>query len=163
MKYEERLKVVNIPSMAQRRARGDMFEAYKYTPGVYNSDQIQYLDDGSTRRGHEYKLKKTFCKTPTRQKVFSFCVTSAWNSLLSKVVNAPSVNSFKYRMDSMWRDSKFITDLSNPLPQTTLRNENLEKYEIQAEEQLTGQQPNNSCEDYVCMYVYVCVYMYVGM
>ena len=91
MKYEERLKAVNIQSMAYIRARGDMIEAYKYTHGVYNSDQIS-LDDDNTRRVHEYKLKERFCKTATRQNFFR--VTNAWNSLPSNGVNALSVKAF---------------------------------------------------------------------
>ena len=114
-----------------------MIEAYKYTHGVYNSDQILSLDDDTTRRGHEYKLKKRFCKTATRQNFFSFRETNAWKSLPSNVVNAPPVNAFKSRLDSIWKEHEFLTDLPNPLPQTKLRNENHEGYETQAEEQLT--------------------------
>ena len=56
----ERLKKLKIPSMAYRRARGDVIEAYKYTHGLYQTEQILELDTDRTRRGHSYKLKKRY-------------------------------------------------------------------------------------------------------
>ena len=122
-----------------------MIEAYKYMHGIL------HLDEDITRRFHEYKLKKRFCKTATRCNFFSFHVSIIWNSVPSKVVNAQSVNAFKSRLDSIWQNYKFVIDLPNPLQQTMLRNKNIENYEDQAEEQLTGKQPNHSCQDYVCI------------
>jgi hypothetical protein len=132
--YEVRLQRLNIPSMAYRRARGDMIETYKYTHNIYKTDPFLILDQDNTRRGHQYKLKKQACKTATRQNFFSFRIVNAWNSLPEKVVSAPSVNSFKSRLDSIWSDHKFKIDLPCLLPQAKL--EYIEKEEC--EDQLTG-------------------------
>ena len=36
MEYEERLKILELPTLAYRRERADMIEAYKITHGVYD-------------------------------------------------------------------------------------------------------------------------------
>ena len=117
LSYEDRLKKLGIPSMEYRRARGDVIEVYKYTHGLYNTEQILELDNDNTRRGHNYKLKKRHCKTATRSNFFSFRVVDVWNNLPHKVVNAPSLNSFKARLDRLWANQKFT------LPLPLLRNE----------------------------------------
>ena len=99
------------------RARGDVIEVYKYTHGLYNADQILELDNDDTRRGHNYKLKKRHCKTATRSNFFSFRVVAVWNNLPYKVVNAPSLNLFKARIDKLWSNHKFT------LPLPPLQNE----------------------------------------
>ena len=90
---------------------------FKYTHGLYNTDQILELDSDNTRRGHNFKLKKRHCKTATRSNFFSFRVVDVWNNLPHKVVNAPSLNSFKARIDKHWAKHKFAL----PLPR--LQNE----------------------------------------
>jgi hypothetical protein len=70
LEYEERLKVLKIPSMCYRRVRGDLIEVYKFTHGVYNCKNPLELNQQSTTRGHCYKLKKNACKTSLRQHFF---------------------------------------------------------------------------------------------
>ena len=36
LEYPDRLKQLDLPSMAYRRCRGDMIEVYKYLHGQYN-------------------------------------------------------------------------------------------------------------------------------
>ena len=120
LEYDERLKKLNIPSMAYRRARGDMIEVYKYTHGLYHTKQILELDEDTTRRGHNFKLKKRYSRTALRSNFFTFRVVDSWNGLPSEVVNAPSLNSFKSRLDKLWSDHKFQPTLPFPLSQATL-------------------------------------------
>lgn len=128
LSYEDRLKTLNIPSMTYRRARGDMIEVYKYTHELYNVNQILQPNTDNTRRGHNFKLQKRSCKTATRKNFFSYRIVNAWNSLPSHVVNAPTMNSFKSRLDKLWNEYKFTTELPDPLPQTNLE-ESVEEYE----------------------------------
>ncbi|KAK6178413.1 hypothetical protein SNE40_013205 [Patella caerulea] len=116
LSYEERLEKLKLPSMAFRRARGDVIEAYKYTHGLYKTDQIFELDTDKTRRGHSYKLKKRHCKTATRSNFFSYRVVNEWNSLPEDVVSAPSLNAFKSRIDRLWSDHVYKIKLPSPLP-----------------------------------------------
>ena len=60
--YEDRLKLMNLPSLAYRRLRGDVIEAFKYMHGIYNVDCTQILPChkalGPVTRGHSIKLEK---------------------------------------------------------------------------------------------------------
>ena len=118
--YEERLKILEIPSMTYIRARGDMIEAFKYTHEMYNVEQILEPNSDTTTRGHDFKLKKRSCKTATRQNFFSLRIVNAWNNLPSQVVDAPSLNAFKSRLDKLWKNQKYSTELPYTLPQTKI-------------------------------------------
>ena len=100
LSYEDRLKVMKLPSLKYRRKRGDLIETYKYTHSYYNVNaNLLKRDDKSNLRGHSYKLSKQPCKLDIRQKFFSFRIVNLWNKLPSTVVEAPSVDSFKARLD----------------------------------------------------------------
>ena len=135
MSYEERLRSLNLPSMAYRRARGDIIEAYKHTHGKYETEQILPFSQDSTRRGHKYKLEKKRCRTATRQNFFTFRVVNAWNNLPEHVVDAPSVNALKSRLDRLWKEHHHEVKLPNLLPQAKLQ---LERADEEDEDQLTG-------------------------
>ncbi|KAK6172148.1 hypothetical protein SNE40_015875 [Patella caerulea] len=116
LSYEERLEKLKIPSMAFRRARGDVIEAYKYTHGLYKTDQILELDTDNTRGGHSYKLRH--CKTATR-------VVNTWNSLPEDVVSAPSLNAFNSKIDRLWSDHVYKIKLPSPLPHAKTKDQQL--------------------------------------
>jgi hypothetical protein len=104
--YEERLKMIGLPSLYYRRARGDAIETYKYLHNYYDVDVQKILPlalPGKTR-GHSLKLTKRNCRTGVRQNSFGFRVVNLWNSLPEDVVSAPSVNAFKSRFDKHYRD-----------------------------------------------------------
>ena len=67
---------------------------------------------GSVTRGHHLKLKKPAASKDIGKFFFTRRVVETWNSLPSKVVEAPSVNSFKNRIDRHWSslDIKFDID-----------------------------------------------------
>ena len=41
--YESRLRSLRLPTLAYRRARGDMIEVYKILSGIYDKDAIGNL------------------------------------------------------------------------------------------------------------------------
>ena len=45
LEYTDRLRVMKLPSMYYRRARGDMIEVYKYLHGQYNVEEVPLLLD----------------------------------------------------------------------------------------------------------------------
>ena len=82
-----------------------MIDVYKYLTGVYNTQHNPFsMFSLSQRRsrGHRMKLDKHFSRLDVRKYFFSNRVVDMWNSLPDDVVSAPSVNSFKNRIDRHW-------------------------------------------------------------
>ena len=110
MSYEERLKMLNLPSLVYRRLRGDLIEVFKYLHGYYNVTVEGFLSlvaPGMPTRGHSMKLLKKQCRTEARTNFFSFRVVNLWNRLPEELVTASSLNCFKNGLDSYWGDLKF--------------------------------------------------------
>jgi len=106
LEYEDRLREMDLQSLYYRRDRGDMIECYKMTHGSYDIDPILKQDTDTTRRGNSFKLKMTSSSKEVRHHYFSIRVVSKWNSLPESVVDAPSLNSFKNRLDKHWNIHK---------------------------------------------------------
>ena len=99
--YDERLRELKLPSLYYRRLRGDLIETYKYTHDMYTTAHKPFTLDSNiyNTRGHNYKLSKQRCNKNTRKHFFSLRITNHWNNLPYNVVNAPSLNAFKSRLD----------------------------------------------------------------
>jgi len=69
------------------------------------------MANSSITRGHNLKLSRLTCRSRVRHDYFSQRIVEYWNSLLSDVVNASSVNSFKGRLDKHWKDFMFTLEL----------------------------------------------------
>ena len=111
VRYEERLRKLDLPSLNYRKARGDMIECYKYLTGISKvSGDILPRDHRSLTRGHSLKLKKPRVATRLRQNFFCVRIVNAWNSLPEQVISAPSLNAFKNRIDKHWEKYKFRED-----------------------------------------------------
>ncbi|XP_060577593.1 uncharacterized protein LOC132734763 [Ruditapes philippinarum] len=111
LSYEQRLKTLKLPSLAYRRFRGDMIEVFKL---LHHKEDINYevffeLNNNANTRGHGYKLKVKSCRTEIRKHFFSLRVISDWNNLPEVVVNAPSLNSFKNRLDKFMGETQYTT------------------------------------------------------
>jgi hypothetical protein len=105
--YGERLKRLRLPTLEQRRRRGDMVEVFKILSGCYDIDSAKFFakTQNHRTRGHTLKLEKTRSRTMQRQQVFSQRVVNDWNALPEEVVTAPSLNCFKSRLDKFWAES----------------------------------------------------------
>ncbi|PIK55907.1 hypothetical protein BSL78_07177 [Apostichopus japonicus] len=109
--YEQRLRELNLFSLSHRRLRGDMVFVYKYLNGLIISTHDLFIrSHGSVTRGHSYKLVKPRVNTSLRQKNFTQRSISYWNSLPEHVVNSPSLNCFKSRLDSFWKEKPGVFD-----------------------------------------------------
>ena len=105
LSYEERLKKLNLPTLAYRRSRGDMVETFKIINGLYDRDICEDLfkmQEGLETRGHRKKIFKERARLGIRK--YSFCnrVVNNWNSLPDSVVNAESVLEFERKIDKAW-------------------------------------------------------------
>ena len=76
------------------------------THSIYDSDLpalIQPIKESNTR-GNSLKLPKHRSETSIRRHVFRNRIVNDWNSLPEDVVNAPSLNCFKARLDRHWKN-----------------------------------------------------------
>ena len=98
--YEERLRLLDLTSLAARRQRGDLIETYKILTGHYSVHlQLFVLNENNNLRGHSKKLRKEKTSKLVRKNFLSNRVVYPWNALQEETVSAPSTNSFKNRLD----------------------------------------------------------------
>ena len=115
LEYEERLRALKLPSLLYRRWRGDLIEAYKYLHNVYRvKNSLLPLSDNTNTRGHSKKVKKSGFRLDCRRKFFSTRIINQWNALPKTVAEAPSLNSFKGRLDRFLSSQMY--SISFPLP-----------------------------------------------
>ena len=132
--YPERLKRLGLPTLEYRRERADMVEVYKIMNDIdlANKDKLFQMATFQATRGHPLKLFKRRSRLNVRANSFSMRVIDNWNSLPTNVVLAPSVNSFKNRLNKHWHGHplKFEASCYIPGVQPTLatqqRNASLE-------------------------------------
>jgi hypothetical protein len=100
--YEERLRHLGLTTLQQRRERGDMIEVYKLLTGKERVDCSQFFEMAPTDhglRGHSLKLFTRRARLDIRKNFFSNRVVERWNSLSQATIDAPTVNTFKNRLD----------------------------------------------------------------
>ena len=102
--YPERLKRLGLPSLQYRRLRNDMVQTYKIIRDIdiVDKDKLLPIVTDTRTRGHKYKLFKRRSILNIRKNVFSNRVVDTWNNLPGSVVESPSVNSFKSRLNRHW-------------------------------------------------------------
>ncbi len=116
LSYPDRLKELNLPSLSFRRMRGDVIEMYKYCHNKYNVDNKPFtllndVNNQSVTRNHGFKVRKEKTTNAVRSRFFGNRVANTWNALPASIVNAPSLNAFKNRLDEHWKSYKFIEDM----------------------------------------------------
>jgi len=108
--YEQRLARLGLTTLQVRRERGDLIECYKILTGKENVDAQQFFrlaDSMYDLRGHSLKLVVNRSRLSVRQNFFSQRVVNAWNGLPQNVIDAPSINSFKNRLDKFWKNAGY--------------------------------------------------------
>ena len=61
-----------------------------------------------SNKTNSLELANTRCHNDFRKNFFSCRNVNIWNSLSSEVVNAPSLNSFKNRLDKFWMNQDIL-------------------------------------------------------
>ena len=98
---EDKLRDLGLFSLEKERLQGDLIMAFQYLKGAYKKDG----DRGFSRfccdrtRGNGFKLKEGIFELDTRRKFFTARVERHWNKLPREVVDAPSLEMFKARLD----------------------------------------------------------------
>ena len=101
LSYEERLRELGLPSLEKRRLRGDLSVAFQYLKEAYKQEGEQLflrLDSDSTKE-NGLKLRQGKIRSDVRREFVTQRVVTHWNRLPKEVVDAPSLEAFKARLD----------------------------------------------------------------
>ncbi|XP_071136617.1 uncharacterized protein B0403.1-like [Mytilus edulis] len=143
LSYPERLKKLKLPTLSYRRVRGDMIETYKILNGNYDPETSSFLklisstENRHSTRVNSNKIIHQRFKTSLRKNSFSVRIAKLWNKLPDKVTKAPSINSFKNRLDRYWEyEEIYYSDYRAELTGSSIRNngDNIQLYESGEEE-----------------------------
>ena len=75
--------------------------AFHYLKGAYKQEEEQLFMrvDSDMPRGNDFKLRQGRFRLDIRRKFFTQRVVKRWNRLPKEVVDAPSLDAFKARLD----------------------------------------------------------------
>ena len=109
--YEERLKILGLTTLEERRVRGDLIQQFKIVNGIervkwhhpptFKAEQSRE-GPASGVRGHKYSYHKDKFNDGIRLNFFNNRIANDWNVLPDEVVNSRSVNSFKAKIDKIY-------------------------------------------------------------
>ena len=98
---EERRKMLGLMSLEQRRERGDLIEVFKILKGHTKIDPSLFWEVREARGGARLVKCLAVNGRRQRQSFFSYRVIQKWNLLPTGLKMAPSLNSFKTRLDDL--------------------------------------------------------------
>ena len=117
-KYEDRLKIWEITSLTERRKRGDLIQTYKIKSNLESinwfTGPIQApLTQTRSATNNEQRLMRELFPSKTRN---DFChhvsvrhefylnrVVEDWNGLSNSIIQTPTLNSYKVRLDDYYK------------------------------------------------------------
>ena len=117
MSYEDRQKILKLPTLKYRRLRGEAIKAFKILNGVYDKAVATILPlhrdnvaNPTRTRGDKTKLYQTRYRLNLRKNFFTIKIVKIWNSLPPNVTSSPNVKTFERRLDKHWMKQPIIYD-----------------------------------------------------
>ena len=113
--YEQQLQNLGLTTLAERRIRGDVIQAFKVLNGMSRVDKNEWFnlreneeirstrantcmtDEGAVRRENVMHMESV--RLETRKNFFNVRVAKEWNRIPDRVKNQQSINAFKNAYD----------------------------------------------------------------
>jgi len=98
---EERLRELGLFSLMKGRLQGDLIAACQHLKGTYRKDGENIFSRAccNRTRSNGFKLREVRFRLDIRKKFFTVRVVKHWDRLPREVAEAPSLETFKARLD----------------------------------------------------------------
>ncbi len=102
--YVERLSKLGLQTLEHRMFRGDLIVAFAMYKGRNDRSFYEFFSFTTlySLRGYSLELLRGKWHLNRRGSAFAVQVVAVWNRLPQHVIDAPSVASFKQRLDGCW-------------------------------------------------------------